>query len=164
MILIFMLDLASVHASVWRWWDVRRLKPRRSARKRKDEFLKQFFSETLRCDFLVVAGVSFSSLRFWRFLEQLNSATRRTNRGASGSESSEELIKGYDSSRLRGLPSPEREVWIATHDDESLKGQILELKLGEYVGRVLSGGQLRRRNSRVTKIVNSSIASSLVES
>jgi hypothetical protein len=75
MILIFMLDLASVHASVWRWWDVRRLKPRRSARKRKDEFLKQFFSETLRCDFLVVAGVSFSSLRFWRFLEQHNVPT-----------------------------------------------------------------------------------------
>jgi hypothetical protein len=52
------------------------------------------------------------------------------------SESSEELIKSHDSIRLRGLSSPGREVWIATHDNEPVHGQILELELVEDVGLV----------------------------
>ena len=58
----------------------------------------------------------------------------------SPSQSSEELIKGHDSTRLRGLPSPEREVWIATHDLEEL--DLIDLEGVRFLNACEAKGDL----------------------
>ena len=56
---------------------------------------------------------------------------------SAGSEAREELMKRHDSRCLGRLSSPDREVWVATHDDEPVHCQILQLELVEDIGLML---------------------------
>jgi hypothetical protein len=49
------------------------------------------------------------------------------------SDRPEELIESHNSMHLRAVLGPEREVGIATYDDEPVKGQVLKLKLIEDI-------------------------------